>query len=302
MGLYTDNGLYSLIANYCSYSIHVYPVFRNGYTSPEDVRRTIFMKALLEKIREILRNRRTRQMLTRFVSGVAAVVVFVVTYALVLPAITMEQNAPCGIEEHQHTDSCYEDRLVCGIPEGQGHHHNASCYEKILVCEKEVHTHSPECYQQGGRVLTFADGGEVVSTESGAAGQSDVPYGTDGSDYNPDAFITDSSAVGEEGMEGSASGESVSGQPSAEETDVDKNAPEGSGAEGVDAEEGASGAAAPEGLEGAEGFEAGEAVSGENVPGGAGSETASENVSADETVTAPAGDTSGEAASPLRRS
>ena len=258
------------------------------------------MKALLEKIRNILRSRRTRQMLTRSVSVVAAVVVFITTYALVLPAITMEQNAFCGIPEHQHTDSCYEERLVCGIPEGQGHHHDASCYEKFLICGLEVHVHSPECYQQGSRGLAFADGGEAVSTASGAAGQSDVLFGTDGSEYDPDTLVTDGSAAGEEGMEGSASGESVSGQPSAEETDVDKTAPEESGAEGVDAEEGAAGAAAPEGLEGAEGpegFEAGEAASRENAPGGSDSETASENVSENETVTAPAGDTSGEAAS-----
>ena len=255
------------------------------------------MKALLEKIRNILRSRKNRQVLTRSVSVVAAVVVFITTYALVLPAITMEQNAFCGIPEHQHTDSCYEERLVCGIPEGQGHHHDASCYEKFLICGLEVHVHSPECYQQGSRVLAFADGGEAVSTASGAAGQSDVLYGTDDSDYDSDALVTDGSAAGEEGMEGTASGESVSGQPSAEESDVDRTAPEGSGAEGADAEEGAAGAAAPEGLEESEGFEAGEAVSGKNVLDGSDSETASENVSEDETVTAPAGDTSGEAVS-----
>ena len=231
------------------------------------------MKALLEKIRNILRSRKNRQVLARSVSVVAAVVVFITTYALVLPAITMEQNAPCGIEEHQHTDSCYEERLVCGIPEDQGHHHDASCYEKILVCEREVHIHSPECYQQDGRAVAFGDGGEAVSTASGAAGQSDVLYGTDGSDYDSDALVTDGSVAGEEGMEESASGESVSGQPSAEESDFDKTALEESGAEGADAEEGAAGAAAPEGFEGSEGsegtggFEAGETVSGENVPG-----------------------------------
>ena len=45
------------------------------------------MKALLIKIRQILRDRRTRQFLTRFVSATAAIVVFVTTYALVLPAM-----------------------------------------------------------------------------------------------------------------------------------------------------------------------------------------------------------------------
>ena len=51
------------------------------------------MKELLEKIRKILKNRRTRQLLTSTVSGVAVLAVFITTYALVLPAITMEQEA-----------------------------------------------------------------------------------------------------------------------------------------------------------------------------------------------------------------
>lgn len=37
-------------------------------------------------------------------------VVFVTTYALILPAITMESTPDtyCGIAEHVHTDACYE--------------------------------------------------------------------------------------------------------------------------------------------------------------------------------------------------
>ena len=119
------------------------------------------MKALLEKIRKILRSRRTRQLLTRAVSGVAAIVVFITTYALVLPAITLEQNAFCGIPDHQHTDACYEKRLVCEIPEGEEHHHDAACYEKFLICGQEVHVHSTACYQQ--------DSSAVVSSGSTAA-------------------------------------------------------------------------------------------------------------------------------------
>ena len=40
------------------------------------------MKKLLAKIRKLLRDRRTRQILTRFVSITAAIVVFVTTYAV----------------------------------------------------------------------------------------------------------------------------------------------------------------------------------------------------------------------------
>ena len=49
------------------------------------------MRNLLEKIRKVLKDRRTRQLLTRTVSVTAAIVVFVTTYALGLPAITMEK-------------------------------------------------------------------------------------------------------------------------------------------------------------------------------------------------------------------
>ena len=104
------------------------------------------MKKLIARIQKILHDRRTRQFLTRFVSVTAAIVVFVTTYVLVLPAITMEREAHCGIPAHQHDDSCYEEVLVCGLEESEDHQHTADCYEKKLVCGMEVHTHSPACY------------------------------------------------------------------------------------------------------------------------------------------------------------
>ena len=115
------------------------------------------MKALLRKIRQILRDRRTRRFLTRTVSGIAAVVVFVTTYALVLPAITMESQAACGIEAHQHDDSCYTENLICGQEESEGHHHTEDCYSvtRELVCSFEEHQHSAEngCYDEDGNLI-----------------------------------------------------------------------------------------------------------------------------------------------------
>ena len=113
------------------------------------------MKALLRKIRQILRDRRFRRTFTRFVSGIAAIVVFVTTYALVLPAITMESEAYCGIEAHHHDESCYEEQLICDIPESDGHHHDDSCYavSQIQVCTKPEHQHSEECYDEEGNLI-----------------------------------------------------------------------------------------------------------------------------------------------------
>ncbi|MEE1041868.1 MAG: hypothetical protein U0L10_14355, partial [Lachnospiraceae bacterium] len=126
------------------------------------------MKKLLRRIRQILRDRRTRRFFRRFVGTFAAIVVFVTTYALVLPAITMEAEAQCGIEAHQHDDSCFEEVLVCDLPESDGHQHVDSCYEKVLVCRKESHTHSPACYRSDFYGDT-AESTAVSGAESAAA-------------------------------------------------------------------------------------------------------------------------------------
>ena len=84
-------------------------------------------------------------------------VVFITTYALVLPAITLEKTASCGIEEHQHSDACYEYELTCGQEESEGHHHDDSCYTvtKELDCDLEEHHHSQEngCYDEEGNLI-----------------------------------------------------------------------------------------------------------------------------------------------------
>lgn len=133
------------------------------------------MKTLLRKIRQILRDRKTRRFFTRFISTLAAVVVFVTTYALVLPAITMEAEAQCGMEAHQHSDECYEDQLVCGQDGSPGHVHDSSCYRKVLICGKQAHTHSVECYNSDSlnpAVPTderiSADGAMMAATDSEA--------------------------------------------------------------------------------------------------------------------------------------
>ena len=115
------------------------------------------MQALIHKIRQILKDRRTRRFFTRVVSSVAAIVIFVTTYALILPAITLEKTAACGIEEHQHSDGCYEKRLVCGQEESDGHHHDNSCYSSAteLTCKIPEHLHSAEkgCYDADGNLV-----------------------------------------------------------------------------------------------------------------------------------------------------
>lgn len=113
---------------------------------------------------EFVAAKRRRQIWTKAVGVLACVVVFCTTYALILPAITLESGAHCGYVEHQHTDECYTQQLICGIEaqeeqEGQesvqGHVHTGECYGEVetLVCDQPEsggHTHTETCYDAEG--------------------------------------------------------------------------------------------------------------------------------------------------------
>ena len=104
------------------------------------------------------RQRRNRRIWRNCVSVMACVVVFCVTYALIIPAITMEKEAFCGIEAHVHEESCYNSTavtLVCDPAGEEGlpvlHTHDALCYEgETLLCtlpELAGHVHTEACYE-----------------------------------------------------------------------------------------------------------------------------------------------------------
>lgn len=57
----------------------------------------------------------------------------------------LTDDAICGIEEHTHTDECYEKKLICENTDAE-HIHNEDCYEDILICGIDEHTHTADCY------------------------------------------------------------------------------------------------------------------------------------------------------------
>ncbi|MDO4623364.1 MAG: CHAP domain-containing protein [Eubacteriales bacterium] len=90
----------------------------------------------------------------------AAVVVFITTYMLILPALTQSTEVYCGMEEHQHEEACYtaEKILSCTIPEAEAHTHEESCYDENgeLICEREEtegHSHTDECYTEEQKLV-----------------------------------------------------------------------------------------------------------------------------------------------------
>ena len=103
----------------------------------------------------VLSKKRRRRRWQKVVGALAAVVVFCTTYALILPAITEEHELVCGLEEHTHTETCYQEtqRPICGLEETEGHLHSDDCYieEPVLLCgleETEGHVHTDDCYTE----------------------------------------------------------------------------------------------------------------------------------------------------------
>ena len=106
---------------------------------------------ILRKAGKFARKRERKGLWRGVVMGIAAVVVFCTTYALILPAITMEtEGFSCGMAEHSHTEECYQ--LICGQQEYFSHSHADTCYEGgQLVCgltERVCHHHTDTCYSQ----------------------------------------------------------------------------------------------------------------------------------------------------------
>ena len=110
-----------------------------------------------EKYTKVHKRKRLRH---RVVTVLAGVVVFCTTYALILPAITLEKQ--CDIPEHTHTDACYaqvtsvEKRVpVCSAQTLEIHQHTADCYDANgnLTCGYAnfvVHSHDSRCYDETG--------------------------------------------------------------------------------------------------------------------------------------------------------
>ena len=147
---------------------------------------------LLSRAAEFISEQRKKTRWTKVVTAMAAVVVFCTTYALILPAITLENQVYCGKEAHSHGADCYGQVLVCDLPEAKAHVHSDGCYEveRTLVCtqaETPGHSHTDACRtaethltcasQEEGHV--HGDGCYSV-TSSVTCGQAEEPGHTHG--------------------------------------------------------------------------------------------------------------------------
>ncbi len=112
----------------------------------------------------------------KIVTVMAAVVVFCTTYALILPAITMEKQTICNKEEHTHTSSCYSQSENIMICTENIHQHTSACIDASCgYADFVVHEHDELCYDEAGTLRCMLEEivGHVHSDECYAANAED---------------------------------------------------------------------------------------------------------------------------------
>lgn len=112
----------------------------------------------------VAKNRR-KSTWKRIVSVLACIVVFCTTYALILPALTLEKDVECGLEEHTHTEACYirddssaPEVLVCTAETLGLHVHTDACIgiDGEYICgysDFVIHSHNEYCYDESGMLV-----------------------------------------------------------------------------------------------------------------------------------------------------
>ena len=114
-------------------------------------------RGLMKKAVEFVKNGKNRRRWKNIVRTLVFAAVFCTTYALILPALTLEGDPVCGFEEneiilHSHDENCYdsEGTLLCSEPESKTHLHAEECFAEssktVLICEAEEHIHDEKCY------------------------------------------------------------------------------------------------------------------------------------------------------------
>lgn len=110
---------------------------------------------------KLIRGSNRRHGLRVFVWFMACVVVFCTTYAMILPAITMEKSPQCGLAEHTHGEACYSQpvtTLCCNSDTLEIHVHSAACDDADgnRLCgyaDFVVHTHTEACRDEAGSLI-----------------------------------------------------------------------------------------------------------------------------------------------------
>ena len=100
---------------------------------------------LNESLKWLKGSRKRKKRISTALMLLSLLVALDVFWVLRQPALTQVGDATCGIVEHSHDQSCWENSCICDLPE-EPHVHTDSCYEQTLLCGSEEHVHSITCY------------------------------------------------------------------------------------------------------------------------------------------------------------
>lgn len=133
-------------------------------------------ESVLQETENITKEKRRRHNWNSVVTVLACLVVFCTTYALILPALTMEAethlncseenlsghvhaqscrdadgNLVCGYADyviHTHDENCRNEKgdLICTLPEIREHQHDATCFADTSDEDRAAHLHGEACY------------------------------------------------------------------------------------------------------------------------------------------------------------
>lgn len=140
-----------------------------------------------EYIKKLLKDKAQLKKWKKITLALSCVVVFCVVYALTLPAITLEGKTICGMEEHTHTEECYQDdKLICDKEE---HQHTEDCYEKEEEQPLEEENTQPELTEASEEVQAATEPEESKQDESNEEEQQQesTQVTSEGFDLNSDA-------------------------------------------------------------------------------------------------------------------
>ena len=110
---------------------------------------------------EFLKRHRRRKAAMAVIIPAGLIIAFLIVFMMMRPGAALEAELTCGLEEHTHSEECYERVLVCGFddeapeeaPGEEAHVHDESCYitESVLSCEleeNEEHEHGEGCFME----------------------------------------------------------------------------------------------------------------------------------------------------------
>ena len=140
-----------------------------------------------EYIKKLLNDKARLKKWKRITLALSCVVVFCVVYALTLPAITLEGKTICGMEEHTHTEECYQDdKLICDKEE---HQHTEDCYEKEEEQPVEEENTQPDTTEPSEEVQAATESEDNKQDESNEEEQQQesTQVTSEGFDLNSDA-------------------------------------------------------------------------------------------------------------------